>query len=246
MALISFSDVLAAGAHEEVHARHPLDLAQAGGAPGRRADRVADGGRQVGRHRELHAARAVLGLVVVPLGLDQDLADGRGLQLAIAEHAALHLATGHQLLREQLLVVREAELERRVQRVGVRHARDAHAGAEPGRLDEHGIAELRDPVGHRLARLVGPQGDRAAPRARPRRAAPPWPRPCPWSATRPARRRRRTPRRPSPAGPAPSRPRRTGRAAPGSRRRRRARGRRRAAGRPARRPATTSVPGDRW
>ena len=66
---------------------------------------------------------------------------------------------------------------------------------------------------------------RASARLRSRRSAAPWPRtpasspPCPCRPPTPARRRRHTARWPARAAPAPCRLRRTGRAAPGRRRR---------------------------
>ena len=61
----------------------------------------------------------------------------RGDRLLVAEHAALDLDAAHELLEEDLLVVRERELDGRARSSsGVAHDRDADARAEPRRLDD--------------------------------------------------------------------------------------------------------------
>ena len=64
--------------------------------------------RQPRGHDQLHPARPVLGLVVVPVGaLEDDLAGHRGLGLAVAEHRALDLQPGGEALDDHQAVVRE-------------------------------------------------------------------------------------------------------------------------------------------
>ena len=72
-----------------------------------------------------------------------DLAGQRGdrRRHAVAEHADLDLGPVDELLDEHLLVVPEGELDGRPELVLVVHLRDADRGAEPRRLDEHGVAE---------------------------------------------------------------------------------------------------------
>jgi hypothetical protein len=96
------------------------------------------------RDEELHPALVVLRREVVPLVLERvDLAGQRGDRRwdAVAEDAHLHLRPRDELLHQHLLVVPEGKLDGRRELVLRVHLRDAHRGAEPRGLDEHGIAE---------------------------------------------------------------------------------------------------------
>ena len=85
----------------------------------------------------------VLGRVVVPLAVRDDLADdgGERRRPEVAEHAALDLGSGDELLDEHLLVVPASKRHRRLQLRFVVGLRDPDRRAQPRGLDEDGVAE---------------------------------------------------------------------------------------------------------
>lgn len=87
-------------------------------------------------------AGGVFGLVVVPVGVKADLPQHRGRHLAIAEHGAFQLPGLHALLHHQAGVVAGRFAQARQQGVAINGLADAHRGAQVGRLNEAGIAEL--------------------------------------------------------------------------------------------------------
>ena len=97
------------------------------------------------RDDQVHPALVVLGRVVVPVGPVEavriDLARQRRDRVAVAEHAALDLDAGDELLDQHLLVVLERELDRVVQLLRREGLGDAHRRAQARRLDEHRVAE---------------------------------------------------------------------------------------------------------
>ena len=105
--------------------------------------RAAVSSADPGRDDDVRAALVVLGRVVVPLGVRDDLADDgrerRGPD--VAEHAALDLGAGDELLHEHLLVVAPGERDGGLELGLVVRLRDPDRRAEPRRLDEDGVAE---------------------------------------------------------------------------------------------------------
>src|SRR5215210_2013642 len=104
-----------------------------------------------GRDDELHPARGVLGLVVVPLaGRHHDLPGLGGDRLAIADHRALDLQPSGGGLDDRPVVVGEGAVQRGSQLVRRGDLDDPHRRAQRCRLDEHRQPQLRHLVGHRL------------------------------------------------------------------------------------------------
>ena len=184
--------------------------------------------RQVGGNHRLRPVVEVLRLVVVELARRDDLAgtEASGSSLPSTAHS-ISRASGTPASTTTLRSNSSASSIAGDQLVGGLHLRDADARSEVGRLDEQ-----RQPERERRRRATASRSRSqsarderratARPAGRAPRTAPSSP-PCPCRRPRPARRRRRTARWPARAGPAPCRPRRTGRAAPGTRRRGRAR-----------------------
>ena len=101
---------------------------------------------QPGRDDQLHSARGVLGLVVVPAllaGGKHDLAGIGGDRITVADNRALDLKPCCSRLDDCERVVLERERQRRGQLIGLRDASDPNRGAEPSGLHEHRQAELR-------------------------------------------------------------------------------------------------------
>ncbi len=76
----------------------------------RLADLLGASSPMPGRDDEVHAPRLVLGLVVVPVGVGDDLARQRGLRLGVAEHRALDLEAVAVRLDDHARVVRAASI----------------------------------------------------------------------------------------------------------------------------------------
>ena len=95
---------------------------------------------QAGGHDQLHPARSVLGLVVVPAGLrvEDDLAGPRGRRVAVPEHRALHLHPPPRGAPRGPPGRARRRAEGRVELHLRPHLRDPHRRAEPGGLHEQG------------------------------------------------------------------------------------------------------------
>ena len=150
--------------------------------------------------------------------------DASGSSLPSTAHLDLARAAAPPPRRRSCDRTRAASVDRRAQLGGVLRLRDADARSEVRRLDEHRKAERGRRRVCSIAALVAlPVALRARLRSRrsaaPARRTPASSPPCPCRRPTRARRRRHTARSRARAAPAPCRLRRTGRAAPGTRRR---------------------------
>src|SRR5947209_5228457 len=124
---------------EEVDAGQPAAPAEKEGLDGHLLDALAYPGRDARRHDQLHTARCVLGLVVVPARLaggQYDLARLGGDGLPVADHRALDLEPAGRCLDDGQRIVFERGLKRIRQLGRASRPDDPDRRAQARRLDE--------------------------------------------------------------------------------------------------------------
>src|SRR6266404_4809541 len=127
---------------EEVDPRHPRAVGGPEGPERERPHLLGHLGRQRRGDLERGLPGAVLGVVVVPLAREGDLARHRDLGLVVAEHRHLHLAALDPALDDDPPVVPPGQIDGGGEILGSLDLADADARAQVGRLDEAGEADL--------------------------------------------------------------------------------------------------------